>query len=333
MALAAHATDTAGHRVPQRLTAAWYGLAVLVVATIFAAIDRQILLLVTEPLKHALALSDSQIGALNGIALSLVAALAVFPMGWLADRVDRRTLLWVCVLVWSLATGACGLAQTFPQLFVCGMGIAVGEAILGPITYSIIPDLFPQDRWIIANYVFFLAGVVGGALGLSLSGGTIGLIEAHHAALPPLVAHLATWRVALLAVALPGPVIAVLIALIRTRPRIVSEAAERGSGLLAYFREHLRTLVGVFVGFGFAASAWGTIQTWMPVALVRVFGQTPAQTGVRLGITAAVASLIGVLASGLLVRKLRGRFGDHTPMRVAQFGIAVAALLLSLIHI
>lgn len=61
--------------------AAWYGLTILIIALVFAGIDRQILLLVTEPLKHALSLSDTQIGALNGIALSLVAAFATFPLG------------------------------------------------------------------------------------------------------------------------------------------------------------------------------------------------------------------------------------------------------------
>src|SRR6185437_14166855 len=133
MATTAPVQATHSANTPRSLVGAWYGLAALVLATVFAQMDRQILMLVAQPLKQALDLSDTQIGAINGIALSLVAMLATFPLGWLADRVDRRRLLALCIIIWSIFTAACGFARNFPQLFTCSMGIAVGEAVLGPI--------------------------------------------------------------------------------------------------------------------------------------------------------------------------------------------------------
>jgi MFS family permease len=301
-----------------------------VVATVLASVDRQILILVTEPLKRSLHVSDTQIGALNGIGLTLVAALATFPLGWLVDRVDRRALLAFCIVFWSLSTAACGLTQTFPQIFACSMGIALGEAVLGPVSYAVIPDLFPKERWIQANYVFFVTGVVGTAAGLTFSGGVIGLAESHRAMLPPTFATMDPWRLALFAVGAPGVLLAVLVLLIRL-PRQVAHVSTSSSGSLRrYMREHLRTLIGVFLGFSLVACAYGTLGTWIAVVLVRDFGETPAHTGVRLGSVMALGSILGVVSSAGLVRWLRPRVGQLIALRVAQIGSAGACLAIPL---
>ena len=313
-------TAPIGVRYP-RLAAAWYGLAVLVITTVFAAVNRQVLILVTESLKRDLHIGDAQIGALNGIALTFVAAIATFPLGWLADRVDRRRLLWICVLIWSAATALCGFARDFPELFACSMGIAVGEAVLGPITYTIIPDLFPPGRRITANYVFFLASILGASGGLALSGAIIGWVDGGRASLPGALATMQTWRIALVCVATFGPLLALMIAFIPLKHhlRVVAVVA-RADGILAYFRAHARTLTGVFFGFGLIAIGWGTVSVWMAVALMRVFHESPANVGTRLGAIGAIGSLLGVLLSGWLVRVLGDRLKERAPIRVSQIG-------------
>ena len=100
--------ETMEHAREPSLVMAWYGLAAVALASAFAQVDQRILILVTEPIKRSLGLSDTQIGRLNGIALSLVAAIATYPMGMLADRLDRRRLLAACVLLWSASTAVCG---------------------------------------------------------------------------------------------------------------------------------------------------------------------------------------------------------------------------------
>lgn len=308
------------------LVAAWYGLAALVLATVFAQMDRQILMLVAQPLKQALGLSDTQIGAMNGIALSLVAMLATFPLGWLADRVDRRRLLALCIIIWSIFTAACGFARNFPQLFTCSMGIAVGEAVLGPVSYAFVADLFPTESWMLANYIYYLAAVLGSAAGMTFSGAVIGFAGTYHALLPLVPSGLEPWRVALLIIALPGPVIALLVALIRISARAPAAEAANAVGLAGYVRENARTFVGVFVGFGLAAASSGAVAAWTPVVLERAFAQSPAQTGVRLGAVSAAATLLGVLISGLMARKLRARLGRLTALRISEAGV-IAALL------
>ena len=315
---------------PHSISAAagWYGLGMLVTATVFASVVRQILVLVTEPLKKSLDLSDTQIGLVHGIALSLVAMLATLPFGWLADRMDRRRLLAVCILVWSAFTAACGASQGFWMLFGCSMGIAIAEAVLGPISYSMIADLFPRERWMQANYVYFVTGLLGGAAGMAFSGGLIGFVESHHAALPGMLASTDSWRVSLYAAAVPGVAIALGVALIRRTRSAGPTAAQQAEGLGPYLRQHLRTFVGVFLGFGLVASAMGAVGSWLPVVAVREFGETPASTGLKFGLVMAVGAVAGVALSWLLARWMRERVGQLAALKVAQIGGLLAALTL-----
>jgi len=326
MAHTATAPAASASEAPKPIVAAWYGLAALVLATVLAQMDRQILVLIAQPLKQALGFSDTQIGAINGIALSLIAMLATFPLGWLADRVDRRRLLALCIVVWSAFTAGCGFARDFQQLFACSMGIAVGEAVLGPVSYAFIADLFPAQQWMIANYVYYVTAVLGSAAGMAFSGGAIAFAGGHRGLLPLVPPGFESWRVALLFIALPGPVIALLVALIRVAARTRATAVERVVGLGVYLRENARTCVGVFGGFGLAAASSGAVAAWIPVVLERAFNQTPAQTGLRIGAVLMAATATGVLISGILARKLRSKLGRLTALRISEVGV-VAALL------
>src|ERR1041385_6087469 len=104
---------------------AWYALAVLVLTTIFAFVDRQILNLVMPSLQTSLNLSDLQLGALQGMGLAIFASVASYPMGWLADRYGRRRLLIIGIVIWSISTAACAFQTSFTGLFVATIGVAI----------------------------------------------------------------------------------------------------------------------------------------------------------------------------------------------------------------
>ena len=130
---------------PNWRTWGWYGLSVVVLASIVGSVNKGLIALVAEPMKQNMGLSDAQLGLLTGLALTFVTALATYPVGAIADRFDRRWLLAGCILIWSAATVGFGFATSFTTLFLFAMGIAVGEAVLGPVTYSMIRICFPSD--------------------------------------------------------------------------------------------------------------------------------------------------------------------------------------------
>ncbi len=89
---------------------AWYVVGVLLVAYIFSFIDRQILSLMVGPIKADLGISDTGMSYLMGISFALFYTFFGIPLGRLADRRSRRTIIAIGVAGWSLMTAACGLA-------------------------------------------------------------------------------------------------------------------------------------------------------------------------------------------------------------------------------
>ena len=88
-------------------------LALLALVYIFSFIDRQVLSILLEPIKHEFGASDTQMGLLTGLAFGLIYALLGIPVGRMADTQNRRNIVAVCCGVWSLATAACGFATQY----------------------------------------------------------------------------------------------------------------------------------------------------------------------------------------------------------------------------
>lgn len=303
---------------------AWYALTVIIAATLFGMVDRQILVLVTEPLKREMGVTDLQIGLLQGVGPGLFAAVGVVVLGWLADRTARQTILAVCVVLWSLATAGCGLAQNFHQLLVASIAIALGEAALGPVFYSMVPDLFPGRSRMTANLVYFGAVVVGGGFGVALSGAVVGFVQAHRASLPAALAGLSAWRIAFFVVAAPGPLLAAAVALIGSVARRHEKGApEAGGGVAAYFRGHWRTAAGLYISTGFCGLALLAIMAWTPVMVIRILGASATEAGYGFGGAVVAGSIVGVLLAGAVPGLLRGRFGVMTPVRIFQASLVL----------
>src|SRR5262245_29413445 len=88
-----------------------YALGVLVVVYTFNFIDRQILSILLEPIKHELELSDTQLGLLTGFAFALFYATLGIPIARFADRSNRRNLIAIALAIWSAMTALSGVAM------------------------------------------------------------------------------------------------------------------------------------------------------------------------------------------------------------------------------
>ena len=90
-------------------------------------------------------LEDSQ-GALLTAGYTILYAVALVPMGLLADRVDRPRMLSVGILGWSMLTLAASKSTGFGELLAARIGFAVAQATQNPICFSLIPEMFPKGR-------------------------------------------------------------------------------------------------------------------------------------------------------------------------------------------
>jgi predicted MFS family arabinose efflux permease len=101
-----------------RSSAPRYTLFILMLAYSCNVMDRNILTMVLEPIRHEFALSDTQLGLLSGLSFAIFYAVAGLPLGAAADRVNRRNMIFVCLTLWSGMTAVCGMVGSFVQLLV-----------------------------------------------------------------------------------------------------------------------------------------------------------------------------------------------------------------------
>lgn len=85
-------------------------------------------------------------GALLTSGYSYLYALALVPVGLLADKVDRPKLLAVGLGLWSMLSIVSSSAGSFAELLVARTGFAVAQAAQNPVSFSLIPDLFPNNK-------------------------------------------------------------------------------------------------------------------------------------------------------------------------------------------
>jgi MFS family permease len=197
-----------------------YTLFILMLTYSCNVMDRNILTMVLEPIRHEFALSDTQLGLLSGLSFAIFYAVAGLPLGLAADRLNRRNLIFVCLTLWSGMTALCGMAGSFVQLLVARIGVGVGEAGGGPPAMAMISDLFSAKRRATAISAFYLASPLGSLV--SFAGG--GWLAQHYG-----------WRTAFYAAGVPGLILAaVLILTVREPPRGLSDVKSEATPAAAH---------------------------------------------------------------------------------------------------
>ena len=131
---------------PQSNNYKWFVLAILTVVYAFNFIDRQILVILQEPIKAELRLSDTQLGLLTGFSFAVVYVTAGIPIAWLADRSNRRNIVAVSLGIWSVMTALSGMVQSYTQLLLARLGVGLGEAGGSPPSHSMLSDYFPEEQ-------------------------------------------------------------------------------------------------------------------------------------------------------------------------------------------
>jgi MFS family permease len=299
----------------------WVVVAILFVGYCFSVIDARVLTLMVQPIQRDLALSDFEISLLQGFAFSILYSVAAVPIGRFVDRTQHRSRLIVWgVLFWSVMTAACGFTATFAGLFLARVGVGVGEATLSPTAYSLISDYFERQRRALAISVFAIGYPIGGGLALMIGGWLLTHFTNDGGITLPLVGRFAPWQSVFLCVAAPGIIIAGLMLLIREpeRREVSTQIARRITlrDAVAYIGQRGK-LFGSLIG-SLALIALLAIGTalWFPTMLIRTFGLTPGEVGLRYGAVMLVCGTIGTLFGGWLSGRLMRAGRADANMRV-----------------
>jgi MFS family permease len=296
-----------------------YVLGVLVVVYVFNFIDRQILAILAPSIQQDLGLSDTQLGALSGVAFGIFYATLGIPIARLADRYSRVNIIAICLAIWSLMTAVSGLATNFWQLLIARIGVGIGEAGGSPPSHSLLADYFAPERRATALGIYAL-GIPVGILFGNLAGGWIN--------------EFFGWRNAFFVVGIPGVILAIMMKLsVKEPPRGYSEPKKNQTATSSEdkvsFAEVLRCMwsyksfrqlslgaaTQAFVGYGAIA--------FMPLFLVRTYGMSSAEVGTALGLIIGIGGGFGTFLGGLLGDRL-GTKDVRWYMRIPAIGFGIA---------
>jgi MFS family permease len=268
----------------------------LIGINLFNYIDRQVLSAVEPEIRATFFRpGDPNAMAMTGAlatAFLVTYMLAAPALGWLADRFSRWFIIGCAVVLWSLASGASGLAMTFTMLLLTRVFVGIGEGGYGPAAPTILADLFPLTVRGRVMAAFAAAIPVGSALGYVL-GGTIAV-------------HLG-WRWAFYLVTPPGLLLGLFCFFQRDpRARLGGRSLRKRASLEDYLAL-VKTRSFVLNTFAQTTMtfALGGIAFWMPAYLQ--FRQQPPSSRILLGAITVVAGLISTIVGGFLGDRLRAR--------------------------
>ena len=275
-----------------------YVLFILTGVYAFNFIDRQILVILQEPIKADLGLSDTQLGLLTGFVFAMFYVTLGLPISRYADKNNRKNVVSISLVIWSAMTAISGMAQNFFQLALARMGVGIGEAGGSPPAHSIISDYYEPKKRATALSIYSTGVYIGIGLGFIIGG---------------VIAKNYGWRVALYSLGIPGVLYAILVYFTINEPtkgmtdNNTSAKDDMSFGEVVNKLRNSKTFYYVALASGFQAFGNYGIGNWLPPFLGRVHGMPIDEIGITLGIIAAIFGGLGTFAGGYLTDKLQSR--------------------------
>lgn len=273
----------------------WYALGMLTLVGTLSFFDRQLIVILQEPIKEELGLSDTQLGLMTGLAFAIFYCLVGIPIARYADRNNRRNVVSLSLAIWSFMTTITGFVQSFLQILLVRIGVGVGEAGGAPASQAMISDYFKKEDRAVAFAIYASSVYIGLFLGFSMGG----ILESQIG-----------WRKAFIYLGLPGILLAAyFMKYVKEPPKGYSDPAFIAKPPLA-FKEALQYLLArktyvyilfassfhSFVGYAFA--------NWIPSFFIRVHGMSVMEVGLFLAISIGIGGWIGAFSGGFIVKKL-----------------------------
>ena len=307
----------------------WYVVAVLFAVSVLGYIDRVILSFLVEPIKASLKLSDAQVGAVTGMAFAVLYVFGGVLIGRALDRGRRPAILAVCILVWSIATGASGFAVGFASLFAARMFVGVGEAGLNPAAIGIISSRFPEGRVQRPIGLFTTGLYVGGGLAMMLGARLLGRFASVDTVSLSFLPGNEPWRLVFLFLAFPGLVIALLV---HFTVKDADAAARRSQAeaskgeALAFARDNRVLILLLALGIvSWSMNNYGLLN-WYPAMLMRSYGMTPGMVATTYGPAFLLAGVAGCLAVHPYHAWLHRRFGGRAAVYLSASSMAALSV-------
>jgi MFS family permease len=278
-------------------------------------LDRQLLSILAKPIQDSLHITDGQLGLIGGFYFACFYCFIAIPVGWLADRTNRVTILSLACGIWSAATAACGMAATYPQLVAARMAVGFGEAGGVPPSYALITDTFPPKYRGTAFGIYNLGPPIGAAVGIAFGASIAAAFD---------------WRDAFIAIGIVGIVTAIVLRVVMREPARGAtdiqrdpQASEKAPfwGTTKMFFTH-PLLLRISLGGGATQFVTYGLGNFAVLFLMREKGMTLEEIALWYALVVGLGMGAGMLVSGRLIDRLK-----HKSRSIYATGPAVSLAL------
>ena len=268
-----------------------YALALLMFVYILNFLDRTIIYILFPLIKKEMEFSDTQLALLGTTSFVIFYTVLGIPFGRMADRKSRTKLIAIGLLVWSLFSGLTGFANSFWTIFLCRVGVGVGEATLGPAAISLLADYFPPAKRATVTSIYSMGIAIGAGLA-ALLGGYLSQIG---------------WREAFFIVGFPGIFFSILVFLLREPQREIKSAATEASYSSNDWKRLLtnKSFVLLCLGYALLGLATNNLSIWGATFYSRVMKFDLPTIGFWGGILTLLAGIPATLLGGILADYFR----------------------------
>ena len=204
-------------------SAAYWALAVIVLATFMSFLDQIVFGMLAENIKRDFSLTDTQLGFLAGPATIICYFFVGIPLGRLADIYPRKLVLSLSAGVVGILIALSGIAQSFAQFVGSRVFLAAGGSAHAPSSYSLLTDAFPP-RVLTRAFALLQLGFIGGTTLGPIIGGRLVKASAGWNAAPFMGLPIHSWQWVLIYLALPSLIASVLFLTVHEPQRLAPRA-------------------------------------------------------------------------------------------------------------
>ena len=272
--------------------------------------DRILMSTAIIPISHEFALDTRQAGMLLS-AFYVSYAFMQLAGGWLSDRFGSRIIVVLCIVMWSVFTGATSLAWSFASLLAIRFMFGMGEGSFSPASSVTVAEVFPKPERARAKSFLISTTFLGNAAGSGLIALT--------------VVHLG-WRGAFHILAGAGVCVA-LILWLSLRGGVAQQRARVANRPRYLWRSLLRIRMAwkLTAIWFFTSMLYVGVQSWMPSYLMKTYGIDL----LHISLAVTVPNLIAFAGTNV-VGALLDKYGRNKERMFLMMGALMSAVFLAL---
>ena len=322
-------------------TQAWYGVVILTLAYVLSFLDRQLLSLVVTDIKTDLELTDSQMSIILGFAFALFYTTMGIPIGRLADKKSRKTIIGIGISFWCLMTAATGIIKTYLQLFIARVGVGVGEATLSPSALSMISDYFPKEKRGTAMGFFNMGVSVGSGIALILGGQIVAYFADFPPIILPIVGQIYEWQVLFICIGIPGLLVALLMTTVKEPSRkgkmkILTKSGDTSEEIsiketIRFIYERKEAYGWLFLSMACSVLMGYAFLSWLPTMYMRAYDVSISTITLWLGVAFLLGGPFGATMSGWLGDKLYTKYNNSSHVMLFAYSMIVLTVAATLV--